>query len=317
MTGEEQIARFGRLEEVIRRDPRELAWVPIFCEAARGGLEGAARSIGAHQRPHVAVMTGFHLPHAEPPSCDSDGPPGAAHLAAALDRAGMPCRLVTDRPNQSPVQAAALAAGLARDFPLDVATVDERLGDRGRTVDEILAAWNALDPPISHVVAIERIGPAADGVLRNLRGYEITWYTAPLERLFSGGPWTTVGIGDVGNELGAGSLPRDLVHANLTEAESIACVVPCDHLVMAAISNWGAIALIAALAVVRPELRGSLTEGLTRERDRKILEDTIQKGPAVSMPEWGKQPAVQIMSVDGLAWEYHAEIMEAILAALD
>ncbi|MBI4183324.1 MAG: DUF4392 domain-containing protein [Proteobacteria bacterium] len=317
MSGEDLSRRMARMEEIIRQDPRALPWIQVFCDWARGGLAAAARSLALHPRPHVGIITGFHLQHAEPPACDSDGPPGAAHLAFALHNAGIPCRLATDRPNQGPVEAAAFAAGLGRDFPFDIATVDERIGDRGRPVADILADWTRLHPPLSHVVAIERIGPAADGVARNMRRYPITWFNAPLERLFAGGPWTKIGIGDGGNELGTGSLPRDLVHAHLPNGREIACVVPCDHLIMAAVSNWGTIALIAALALLRPELKARLITGLTREADRRILDETIWTGPAVSMPEWDRQPAIRVLAVDGLPWDYHAGIMDQVLAALD
>ncbi len=41
-----------------------------------------------------------------------------------------------------------------------------------------------------------------------MRGTDISAYAAPLDRLFSAGPWRTIAIGDGGNEIGMGGVPR-------------------------------------------------------------------------------------------------------------
>ena len=89
--------------------------------------------------------------------------------------------------------------------------------------------------------------------------------------------------------------------------------MPCDHLIVATISNWGAIGLIGSVAILRSDLREGLLKGVTRELDRKILEAAVFKGPAISMPTWNEQPAIQVLKVDGEPWEVQAEILEKIV----
>ena len=320
MDEREVVERIGRIEAIVGRDPEGRRGVQGLLDHGRGGLPAAARSVARHPGPHVGVMTGFYLTHGQPPACETDGPPGAAHVVAALHRAGIPCRLVTDVPNQGAVRAAAFAAGLPAGFPVDVASVDDHGRDGGVPVADLTARWLALEPPVSHVVAIERCGPAADGVPRNAHGVDLSAHNAPLERLYTAGRWTTIGIGDGGNEIGMGSVPKAIVAAHVRNGERIACTVPCDHLLLCGVSNWGGLALVAALAVLRPDLRDALLQGMTREADYRILEACVHQGPAVSVPEWHKWPhvPVQVLAVDGLPWEVHAGVLDEIRgAALD
>ena len=59
-------------------------------------------------------------------------------------------------------------------------------------------------------------------------------------------PWrTSTGIGDGGNECGMGSV-RSAVVKHIPLGEEIGCVVPCDALIAAGVSNWGGWGLITA-----------------------------------------------------------------------
>jgi len=66
-----------------------------------------------------------------------------------------------------------------------------------------------------------------------MRGLDISSYTAPLDELFTAGPWETIAIGDGGNEIGMGSLPRELIAQHVDHGETIACVTPARHLIVA------------------------------------------------------------------------------------
>ena len=309
----DQLKRISNIEGITQQNVRNLPWFTTISRAATGGLLAAAKSIAEHPQPHLCIVTGLYLPHGEPPCGETDGPIGAAHLAAAFQRVGIPCRLVTDRPSAGSIIAAARGAGLSADFPIDVASVDAAGDDRGTPVEQIEKAWKELSPAVSHVISIERIGISADGAPRNMRGVDIRTYNAPLEKLFFGQPWTTIGIGDGGNEIGMGSIYRAVRAANIPNGDKSACVVPCDHLIVATISNWGAIGLIGSVAILRSDLREGLLKGVTRELDRKILEAAVFKGPAISMPTWNEQPAIQVLKVDGEPWEVQAEILEKIV----
>lgn len=220
---------------------------------------------------------------------------GAAHLAAGLARVGVPVRLVTDAPCAGAVRAAARAAGLAEEAV------------RIAAADDVEAA---VDGTVTHVVAVERPGPAADGVCRNMRGDDISAHTAPLDRLFGAGR-IRIGIGDGGNELGMGRLDRGLVASSVPRGERIGCVVSCEQLIVAGTSNWGALALQVALALVRDDWRAALVSGLTPETDRRILAATVAEGPAVDGVL--RRPA---LSVDGLAWETSADVLARLVAVL-
>ena len=289
-----------------------------FYLAAKGNLLKAARSIAEHPRPHIGIISGFYLVHGEPPCCETDGPPGTAHLTSGLRRAGIPCRVLTDRPNVGAIRAAMRAAGLPDGFPLDVASAIGNGGDNGTPMDELEARWVNLDPPLTHVVAIERGGPSADGIARNAHAVEMTPYNAPLERLFNGHAWETIGLGDGGNELGMGNLPRAVIAKHVRNGDRIACAVGCDYLLVCGVSNWGAAAILAALALLKPELREPLTRSLTPEADRFILEECVFKGPAVSVATWHKWPHVpnQCLAVDGLSWEVNFGIINEVTKAM-
>jgi D-glutamate cyclase len=228
-------------------------------------------------------------------------------------------RLIVTKVFIGPLTRHLLRAGLGDDFPLDVASVIGNGGDGGTPLDEIEKSWKSLAHPLTHVISIERVGPSKDGIARNAHAIEMTHYNAPLERLFQGNSWETIGIGDGGNELGMGNLPPGIITEHVRNGEKIACVVGCDYLLVCGVSNWGAQAILAALALLKPELREALTAGLTRECDLKILKDCVNNGPAVSVATWHKWPHVptQCLAVDGLGWEVHATILDDIVSAMD
>ncbi|MGH7064222.1 MAG: glutamate cyclase domain-containing protein, partial [Stellaceae bacterium] len=110
---------------------------------------------------------------------------------------------------------------------------------------------------------------------------DIASHTAPLDDLFTAGPWETIAVGDGGNEIGMGALPRALIAEHVAHGDTIACVTAARHLIVAGVSNWGAYALIGALAVLRPDWRAKLLACLDEALDRRILETIVADGPAV------------------------------------
>ncbi len=287
--------RIGAIEALIHVDVGRN--ISALCAAAKGGLYSAAVALsGALQ---VGVITGFYVPRGTPPAAETDGPVGATLLLAGLARVGIPGRLATDTPCAPACEAALRGAGMAP--ILDVVPLGEPL-------DRLIAEWRASG--VSHALSIERCGKAADGRPRNLVGLDIGAHTAPLDDLFLAGPWDTLAIGDGGNEIGMGALPRGLVAADIANGETIACATPARHLVVAGVSNWGAYALLAALAVLRPDWRETLLAVLDPKLDRQILEAMVQDGPAVDGIS-----RVQAMTVDNLPLETHHAKLTAIRAA--
>lgn len=273
----------------------------------RGSLLPAARSIAGHPAPSIAIITGFFLAHGEPPNCETDGPPGAALLAAGLTAAGIPCRIATDVFSADIVQAAIASAGLEGVVPVDI--VSAGAGDAGLPMDGVRQRWETAQPPVSHVISIERCGPSADGTPRDARGVDISSRNAPLEGLYPGG-WVTIGIGDLGNELGMGSLPRELVAESVRNGAILWCTVPCDYPVVSGISNWGAAALLASIAMLRPESGRTALVHLRPSFSERLL-DAISSRGAVAADSSGSPPAPRPF-VDGQPWPVLASTHQLI-----
>jgi hypothetical protein len=285
-------ARVGRIEAAIHRDVGR-GMDAVFA-ATVGGLYGAAAALASAPNPRVGIITGFYVPAGDPPAAETDGPAGAALLALGLTGAGFACRVATDALCFNACRVALDAAG-AGAVPVDAA------GD----VDALIALWRR--ERIDFVIAIERCGPSPDGAPRNMRGRDLSEFTAPLHRLFSAGPWRTIGIGDGGNELGMGSVPRALIAAHVPNGADIGCVVAADFLVSAGVSHWGAYALLAALAVLRGDVAPALLAPLDPMLDRAVVEAMVRDGPAVD----GVSGRREVM-VDARGMDFHAGVMAAV-----
>jgi hypothetical protein len=260
--------------------------VTALFEAARGGLWSAASTLAATPSARVGLITGFYVPLGSPPAAETDGPVGTALLARGLVEVGIPCRLATDEPCHRAC-ATALAGAEAAGVPIDATDVAATI-----------AAWRRAG--ITHAISIERCGRSADGAPRNMRGLDISSYTAPLDDVFIAGPWETIAIGDGGNEIGMGSLPRELIAQYVDNGETIACATPARNLIVAGVSNWGAYALLGALAALRPDWRERLIACLNEEFDKAILEATVNNGPAVDGVS-----RLRAMTVDNLDMAIH------------
>jgi hypothetical protein len=292
------------LETIVQRDvSRDVA---SLGQEARGGLFDAARSIADCPDPVAVLMTGAFMPWAEPPAAETDGPVGVAELATGLRGAGTAVRVATDSRCEEVVRIALAAADPPHDIPLDVIPVD---GAEAAIAE--LAARYRDDYGVTHAIAVERLGPADDGRVYDMSGRDVSAFTAPLHRLFDGGPWKRIGIGDGGNELGMGSLSREAVATAVSLGERIHCSVPCDHLIVSATSNWGAQALLAAVAVLQEDRADALLAHLSAGRDIEILREVVLKGPAVDGVTQTQTP-----SVDGVETEELARMVSELLAAV-
>jgi D-glutamate cyclase len=271
--------------------------ISALFEAARGGLRSAASALLNARSGRVGLITGFYVPQGTPPAAETDGPVGAALLAKALASAGVPCRLATDEPCRGAC-AAALAGAVATEVAIDIVAV-------GAPLAPIIETWRRAG--VTHAISIERCGRSADGTPRNMRGQDIGSYTAPLDDLFVAGPWETIAVGDGGNEIGMGAISRSLIARHVAHGETIACVTPAQHLIVAGVSNWGAYALIGALAALREDWRRTLLACLDETLDRAILEAMIEHGPAVDGVS-----RLPTLTVDGLDIATHHRILRMI-----
>jgi hypothetical protein len=297
-------ALLDAIRDVIQQDVnnRGLAHDPhdnLFT-ACPGDLEAACRSIAGNPHAALAIVTGFYIAHANPPCGETDGPLGAIFLARALTPLGVKVALVTDSFCRRALEVGLKACGLSGTVPIATLPKTEKgVRDFFERVPDTLFPFLP-----THLVALERVGPGRDGRCRNMRGLDISDNTAPAHILFEDASslipqLTTIGIGDGGNEIGMGKIPSEVIERNIPNGAEIACRIPADHLIVSGVSNWGAYALAAGVAVLRGQrLPHSLFDV---EAERELLRDMVMDGPLVDGVK-GRQE----VSVDGLPFDEYA-----------
>lgn len=342
--------RLDDFERFIHRDPaRRGLCASEFDESGQatsprlgaGQLAAAAKELSQNAR-RVAIVTGFFIPHAQPPCAETDGPPGSLFLAHCLRELGVDAAVITDGPCAAAVRAA--AAGI--DFPLDRVFIAPLKAETW--CDEFLRSEFARN--LTHLIAVERVGPshtreswglrvgsgeqdtaAAHSSLltphsqlfdvapehhdrcHNMRGVCIDAHTAPLHLLFERLPQfhptaRTIGVGDGGNEIGMGAIPWAELRRRLTgeHAGRVPCRIACDFNIVAGTSNWGAMALAAGVCLLRNRL--DVLQPWTQEKHCEWLEHLVENGPAVDGVT-GRREA----TVDGLPFLTYIQPWEGIL----
>lgn len=284
------VPKIRRIEKICGRDVGRR--INTLVEYTNGSLHRTTNSLIHHLKPRIAICTGFYIPNAQPPSAETDGPVGAAQLTAALTDSGVPVRLITDTYCKGAVEAA-------------MDGTDCKTAPKVEVFEEV----ESLD--ISHFISIERAGPSGDGRVYNMRGVDITAFTPDIHDLYTCGKWTKIGIGDGGNEIGMGSIPQQLIAENIEQGRKIACQVPCDHLIVAGVSNWGVWALMAALALSKPEWTQTFMKYLSIELTKQILKNCVENGPAVDGVTMCRD-----LTIDGLEWTVHENVLQQINSVL-
>ena len=212
----------GVVEELILRHPCRGMDILQPCLPEEFCHEAAELIFGWPRGGTVLLTTGFYVAgHAE-----TDGPPGTLLLAKALERLGFCPVVVTDE----------LCRGYFERGGIACTYVEPEADDGGLT-----ALLQELAPV--GLISVERCGRNEDGDYLNMRGISIAEHTAPIDRLFELADVPTVGIGDGGNEIGMGNL----VEVIRKELSLLPCRVSVDKLIIATVSNWGALGLSAAM----------------------------------------------------------------------
>lgn len=315
----------------LRTDPAD-----NLVSACAGDLEAACRSIADTPEPALAVVTGFLIPHAVPPTAETDGPLGAVFLARALVPLGIKVVLATDGFCMRALEAGINAAGLRKSVPLVRLPSVEEAGTQ--SLEDYRRHFLERTGPLTHLIALERVGPshtlaslgrqpgATEATVaayaaevpsahhdrcHTMRGSDVTAMMSPAHRLFERGPnvealpVTTIGIGDGGNEIGMGKIAWDVIRRNIRDGGLIACRVPTDHLIVCGVSNWGAYGLAAGVRW----LRGAAPDPtlFETERERMLLETMVERGPLVD-----GRTCEPTATVDGLPFARHAVVLETI-----
>jgi hypothetical protein len=278
-----------------------------------GDFGAACRSLAESPSVCPAIVTGFFIPSADPPSNETDGPLGSLFLARSLAALGHRSVVVSDSSLKNVLLST--VAGLK----LHDSIVPLSIPPRSHPWYAFLALdWQSVCQGyhLSHLISIECVGPSwKDGRSRSMRALDLTEFVPPSEYLFDDNcgcnrRLPTIGIGDGGNEIGMGRIPWAMIARNIKNGEQIACRVPTDHLVVAGVSNWGAYALAAGVFLLRgvkppPEL-------FDPNLEHEILEAMVREGPLVDGVT-GKQTA----TVDGLSWDEYVKPLLRIQEILE
>lgn len=233
-------------------------------------LEAASRLLEAvHKGDPVLLATGF--PTYPWFAGEQDGPVGAATLARALVLGpGARPVIVTDPQNVEICAAAVRGAGLYARSAEEALRLPTTAGvlpfplDRDSAEARAREVLDALRP--AALIAVERPGANERGHYHSAGGANLTDHCAKIDALFAAARTRgilTIGIGDGGNEIGCAAI-RETVLRVVPNARRCTCpcagtVVPAvetDVLIAAAISNWGAYGIEAAMALLlgRPEV---------------------------------------------------------------
>ncbi|MCE9603777.1 MAG: DUF4392 domain-containing protein [Planctomycetia bacterium] len=322
-----------RLDGLVRRDPSARGLAAY--RDAEGRPIPSDLAAAAHDLQHatkVLLVTGFGIATSAGLRAETDGPPGAVFLASMLRACAIDVDIATDELGAPLVRAGLRAADLA-----DVGLIEVSASFSYDDCDGILSDG------YSHLVAIERVGPnhtqesiarqdarAADDferlvapedrdTCRNMRGESIDDRTPPLHLLFEqetddeDDPSSevsrpvTIGIADGGNEIGCGRIAWSTLRKAVAQgpAELIACRIATDYLIIAGISNWGAYALGAAVAVLCE--RQAEVRDWSRDRQRAILVAMVEEAGAVDGMTKRAEP-----TVDGVALAPYLDTFDKI-----
>jgi hypothetical protein len=308
----------------LRADP-----VDNLITACPDDFQAACRSLAQTPNPVVAIVTGFYIPHAQPPCGETDGPLGAIFLARAFIPLGIRVALVTDPFCEQALKVGLGACGLQAEVPLLIlpAKPDWRETFRDWQSPTHLMALERAGP--SHTPDSVRAQPGATAALveqflqevpaadfdrcHTMKGRDLTDHMAAAHLLFEAAARlrpaiATIGIGDGGNEIGMGKIAWQIIRRNIPNGAVVACRVATDYLIVCGVSNWGAYGLAAGVR----HLRGAAREAdlFSTGCEFALLKAMVERGPLVDGVTG--QPTA---TVDGLSFErYVAPLsrMEAI-----
>lgn len=212
------------------------------------------------------------------PFGENDGPLGAASLAVAVKFALKATPLILVEPAYLEMMRVTTRAFGLWPSKLETArSVYHHVAVEEFPVDGDIAefAKGVLSREPSAVISIEKLGVNSKGVAHTATGREAPGERARAEVLIdlarSDGVYT-VGIGDNGNEIGFGLIADAVRTYKPYGAEcqcpcraGLASVTATDGLIVANVSNWGAYALTAVIAILTGN-RDIVHDGAAEER---------------------------------------------------
>lgn len=310
------------LDDLANLDPRGYGVCKILYPASRAYTGGPTSTNAASQlirtinkEDFVFILTGFVLrPYNK---AEMDGIVSSLLLCRVLSKAfdAKPI-LVCPEDCRKAVEQMAPCVGLhLLSDPHEIRKTPASMGMAVFTKDRA-EAFKQADTlieqyPPSAVISIECPGANADGVYHNATGLDVTALEAKqdilFEKLVEKGI-LNIAIGDLGNEIGMGTLSSTL-EAYIPYAAKDACRCGCgggimahtraDHIITATVSDWGCYAMIAALAFLLedPDLMH------TPELEKKTMLCASECGMIDMTGE-------QIPAIDGFGLEVNLPIVQ-------
>jgi len=185
----------------------------------------------------------------------------------------------------------------------------ERVGPN-HTLESFIAQQRSGSPPLEEFEAL--LSPPMRNRCFSSRLEDITRFTGKTHFLLEfqeklGLRIESIGIGDRGNEIGAGRIPWEIFKGNSTENQeaTFCCRMETDYFISCGISNWGGYALLAGVALAAGRL--DVLEKITPEQEGKVLEYLIHHGPAID-----GITRKQEYSVDGIEFKDYMKVIERV-----
>lgn len=311
---------FSKLEAHIQQDPGQRGLggpAPSPFSLTRGSLQRACQSL-FDKGTKIALVTGFTIPDSEPPAPETDGPLGTVALAQICQALGKETILLCDTRHKDLLESSLKTRQLKQDtIPYGAAAkawcasfVKDHQPSHIVAIEHVGPSYNAETIPPEHREAfLSSVPPSKRGQSQNMGGHRLGDLATDAFHLWDNSEVTSIAVGDGGNELGMGSLPWPVLAENISNGlgGQIACRVPCDHLIVAGISNWGAYAL--GLGLIYMSRQAALS--LDIEDQEALLSELLERGAIDGVTKRGEA------SVDGLPWSRHKEWLGQALKLLN
>lgn len=277
----------------------------VFTETNKS-LLSAALSIAKSKKRNIRIITGFFIEKAG--KAETDGPSSAAQLTKFFNDVGIECCMVTDTHCADVCVAAAAAVGYGDKIQIIQSSAENEMSN-------IVKRWE--DEDVTHVITIERPGPCElDGTYKNMKNERIT-RCAPLHKLLQSNRYTTIGIGDRGNECGFGNIDIGTLttpqHDLIPYAMEIHSDVISDYLIVSRVSNWAANALMAAVSIIHHQWRDAACNALCHKLETRVLQKMSEVGAVDGITH---QCNPLSPTVDSLSLETNLKISHDYRAAL-
>lgn len=246
---------------------------------------------------------------------ETDGPPGAAVLARAIDIALNAKPIIICEPTlTSMVESTFAGAGLTNHPYNDFRATPHSVTIQGFPLDDAEAKAEAerllSEYSPSAVIAIEKMGPNRKGIHHTVRGYDVSATRAKvynlIEKARAQGIFTG-GIGDGGNEIGFGTIFEE---ARLILPTGAKCNCPCgdgivtttatDAFMVASASNYGAYSIAACLAATLDRAEAFHNRAI----ELRILQNCVNAGAVDGNTTW------RMPTVDGVSEEADLAIVD-------